>query len=359
MKRDDFHKKPFDGGTILKLEILTKYLDEWFPVFLHQAQIRRINIFDFQCGPGHDVNGIEGSPFRIVRALEKATLASPDYRGSVDIFFNDVSKEKVDQLASSLSDNVAHRMGKIHFSVSAFEDCFTNCAPIMKQYGTANFLFIDPTGLVRVEWMIEQLSMLKFTDFLIFIPSSDLYRFNKKDEFQSFFPGLEFEGSLIDASKEICNYLRTKLLTSDQKYYLAQFAIRKNRAARINSLIFGSRSLLGLNKFLTVAWDKSPNGEANYDMCGDMLCSKQRVLPFMDKNPRKIEWLLGAVRGLVLDRTLRTNRDAVEFCLINGFLPAHGKDALRVLKQVGILKKVPPMSYGSVFKANKVEPIVT
>lgn len=136
---------------------------------------------------------------------------------------------------------------------------------------------------------------------------------------------------------------------------MAQFAIKKERTANINSLVFGSRSLLGLHKFLSVAWGKSPNGEANYDLCGDVLCAKQYALPFLDRIPKKVESFHETVREMILAGRLQTNHDVVVFALVNGFLPAQAKVALKSMKEAGQLQRVPPMSYDSVIKSKKVE----
>ncbi|KKK85629.1 hypothetical protein LCGC14_2771360, partial [marine sediment metagenome] len=58
----DFHNKPFDDETILKLEIFRGYTREWLPVFLSKRTFSSVNIFDYFAGPGKDSHGQEGSP---------------------------------------------------------------------------------------------------------------------------------------------------------------------------------------------------------------------------------------------------------------------------------------------------------
>ncbi len=355
MPRDDFHKNAFDEGTVLKLDILSKYLEEWLPVFMQGRYANRINIFDFQCGPGRDVKKVEGSPLRIVRAIARAKPSTEGRVVPVDVYFNDADKQKIGLLQGELDSFELNAKCNYHFSALNFEDCFAEVLPHMQQQGAANFLFIDPTGLVRIAWMIDQLSMLSYTDFIMFVPSANLYRFNKVEEFQKYFPGLTFTGTLIDASRDICTYIQSKLHEAKQEYYLAQFAIKKERTTNVNSLIFGSRSLFGLNKFLSVAWGTSPNGEANFDLCGDVLCAMQYALPFLDKIPRKVESFHETVREMILAKRLQTNHDVVVFALVNGFLPAQARAALKSMKEAGQLQRVPPMSYGSVIKNKKVE----
>jgi len=66
---NDFHEKPFDEGTITKLQIFELYAREWIPVFLASSRPPRseIHVFDFFAGPGVDGNGEPGSPLRVLR----------------------------------------------------------------------------------------------------------------------------------------------------------------------------------------------------------------------------------------------------------------------------------------------------
>jgi hypothetical protein len=54
-----FFDKPFDEGTVTKLEIFELYAREWLPVFLFQPNPikAKIHLFDFFAGPGMDSKG--------------------------------------------------------------------------------------------------------------------------------------------------------------------------------------------------------------------------------------------------------------------------------------------------------------
>ena len=69
MPTPDFHKKPFDEGTLTKLQIFELYAREWLPVFLSPERPPRseIHLFDFFAGPGTDTAGELGSPLRLLR----------------------------------------------------------------------------------------------------------------------------------------------------------------------------------------------------------------------------------------------------------------------------------------------------
>ena len=68
MSSKNIHKKPFDEGTITKLEIFQRYAREWLPTFV-MSQRRKAYIFDFFAGTGYDVKGVPGSPIRILQEI--------------------------------------------------------------------------------------------------------------------------------------------------------------------------------------------------------------------------------------------------------------------------------------------------
>jgi len=71
MPSNRFHDKPFDEGTLTKLNLFELYTREWLPVFLASPNPRRgvLHLFDFFAGPGTDSKDIPGSPIRLLRQL--------------------------------------------------------------------------------------------------------------------------------------------------------------------------------------------------------------------------------------------------------------------------------------------------
>ena len=65
----DLHKKPFDEGTLVKLEIFGDYAQAWIPTFV-MSDVRKIAIFDLFAGQGYDTNGVPGSAIRVLQERE-------------------------------------------------------------------------------------------------------------------------------------------------------------------------------------------------------------------------------------------------------------------------------------------------
>src|SRR5690606_13350691 len=87
----------------------------------------------------------------------------------------------------------------------------------------------------------------------------------------------------------------------DHEYYLAPFSLKKRSS--VHGLIFGSNHLLGIEKFMRIAWQLDPNcGEANFDIdedgfpdshaaIGDLFAS-QMVAKKVEVFQRELERLL-------------------------------------------------------------------
>lgn len=63
----DIHEDIFDEATITKLEIFEAYAQAWLPVFLYSPHFKKIHIFDFFAGSGHDPLHTPGSPLRFLK----------------------------------------------------------------------------------------------------------------------------------------------------------------------------------------------------------------------------------------------------------------------------------------------------
>ncbi|HUF48090.1 MAG TPA: three-Cys-motif partner protein TcmP [Vicinamibacterales bacterium] len=209
MAADRFHAKPFDEGTLTKLEIFELYTREWLPVFLSQLPPRwdEIHLFDFFSGPGQSPTGQPGSPLRLLSQVRTAA-SHPAWRDvKVHLHFFDADPECVATLRAHLTvpgvvpDGVDHEA-----EVLAFEAAFQRSLPILQRERAAKLVLI-----------------------------LDYYR---------------------------------GLLPRAADYFLAPFSIKKN--ANIYGLIFGSGHPLGMDKFLQVAWKKDEiAGEADFDILGD------------------------------------------------------------------------------------------
>jgi len=340
----DFHNKPFDEGTKVKLLLYEKYLQEWLPVFLaiKDPIFPNINIFDFFAGSGEDKLKVKGSPLLAVNLLSPYFENIINKSLNVTLYFNEIKEYKLNNLKNIISSlNLNPQPFKIHFSSLDFQEAFNNYFPLMNQLHTANFLFLDQSGIKAIEPPIfKKIISLRTTDFLFFISSSYIHRFAEVEAIKKY---ISIPKNTLSSSE----YLHThrtvfefykSLLPQSSKYFLAPFSIRKG--ANIYGLIFGSHSVLGIEKFLKACWNiDSQSGEANFDIDQDNITSNQPTLFEELGKSTKLHFFEQDLEKAILGKKLKTNKDIYIFALENGCLSKHAKEVIKNLIDRNVLPK--------------------
>ncbi|WP_169734371.1 three-Cys-motif partner protein TcmP [Desulfocurvus vexinensis] len=354
MPKTDHHEKPFDHATLTKLLLFQEYLTSWLPVFLNLQGIDNINIFDFFCGPGTDLNGLPGSPLRAIHVINQY---SPKIKPGTQIalFFCDQDAEKIAALDCKLSNITRPRNLTIDTRQCNFELSFQQLYEKMRAKGAANFIFLDPTGWALTPETFKMITDLERTDFLLFTPSQFAGRFGEEG-FRKYLPGFDKTNikDTLDIHRAICAYYRQKFIPQNKKYYLAPFSIKKNK--NVYGLIFGSKSITGLHKFLESCWKINPeNGESNFEFRGDIPSTGQGLLIESLGTPKRSRDFEDYVRKIVLSRKVKTNKELLIESLLKGFLGRHAKAVLYELKRENKILRVPSMSFKSIYSDGTLE----
>lgn len=336
MSADDFHDKPFDEGTLTKLQIFELYAKEWLPVFLSSEKPWRsaIHLFDFFAGPGTDPTNVLGSPLRLLRQLR-------DYQGLVGwnkvrihVHFFDEAQEKIARLEESVT---AHelRVPNVSFDIRPlrFEDAFRESERILADPQAAKLVFIDQSGVGQVTPEVFRTLVNSPTcDFLFFLSSSTLHRFRDHPAIKQ---KIVRPDDYYHVHRAALEYYRS-LLPPDQEYYLAPFSIKKS--ANIYGLIFGSAHPLGIDKFLEVAWRRDEfSGEADFSINRENIRPEQLLLPLNEFRPSKITAFESELEGLLRSGHLLDEVDVMRVCFENGVKRRHAKPVLAKLKREGVI----------------------
>ncbi len=353
-----FHEEAFDSGTLLKLEIFRGYTRNWLPVFLSRVSYPNVNIFDFFSGPGKDKNGQEGSPLIILNELDQYLhdpLVPKASEVSVSVYFNDDNEKNIEDLKKNISEVTRGPAAySIRFAKKDFEIAFMEELPELKRPDTANLVILDQFGLKQInDKIFHELIACPTTDILFFISSNHIKRFISEGCIQQYFPLPEDEIRKV-GSKEIhryiCNKFYRNLIPKGCEYYLAPFSIQKGNNPNIYGLIFGSRSVFGLQKFLEVCWDKdSVTGEANYNIDNDSIRDGQLSLWQEDNVIKKQDQFKKDLEGYIQSEQ-PTNIELYRFSLENGFLPGHTNDILRELQKSNRLEVKDPRTNENIRK---------
>lgn len=128
------------------------------------------------------------------------------------------------------------------------------------------------------------------------------------------------------------------MLPRGKRFYLAPFSIKKG--SNIYGIIFGSAHPLGMDKFLTVAWEKDVlNGNANFDINRDAISPDELLLDLGAATlPLKINLFEEELEKALRQRRLGTEADVMELCYRHGVLRRHSMPVLKRLMKEGIIQ---------------------
>jgi three-Cys-motif partner protein len=340
MSNSDFHEKPFDEGTLTKLEIFQLYTREWLPVFLSREPKAgaEIHLFDFFAGPGCDVNGLPGSPLRTLHVLEEYSRQGLAGWGKVQVtvHFFDASSKKITALTTKINDHKLLPQGvRADIQSLEFTSAFTDFDLTLNSTTGAKLLLIDQFGVDTVTAdVFRKLVGFPRTDFLFFISSNTLRRFRDHPAIKQ---KIRPTADHYQVHRAVVDFYRD-LLPEGKRYYLAPFSIKKG--GNIYGLIFGSAHPRGIDKFLTVAWKKDRlNGEADFDIDRDNLKADELTLDLGALfQPTKISVFKRALRAALMTRQLHDEIDVMEICFAHGVTRQHARPVLKSLKDEGHIK---------------------
>jgi three-Cys-motif partner protein len=330
----DHHNKPFDEATLAKLQIFEQYTLEWLPTFL-SLNFSKLVIVDFFAGPGYDIERNEGSPIRTLKVISKFSNLIKEKGVLIEIYFNEFKKKKLDLLKDACIDflqsnpEITNNI-KIKYSQLDFENAFNDIIPEIKRY--PSLVLLDQNGIkyLTIEFLLKLENTFK-TDFLYFVSSSYFKRFGDSEEFNRYF-SFDLEEANKYPYKFIHNVLLKQIkekLPESSELKLFPFTIRKG--ANIHGLLFGSKNLKGVEKFLNVAWSMNPiNGSANFDIDDD---ESKRQLKLFDNLLTKLEKFQNNLEDLIETKKEIYNSDIYIFTLQEGHIPGHATKHLLKLKK--------------------------
>lgn len=352
-----FHKEEFGDSTRLKLDIFRRYVREWVPVFLNsykdKRNFQRVCLFDFFSGPGMDSAGNPGSPIIIYEELKNYCSTHFDKKSKtieVDLFFNDIDSEKATSLEGRLKNTkCSQQCCNIHVFNRPFGELikFDTVREPLVSPDAACLAILDQFGVKYVDADIFRFfTTCPRTDIMFFISSSFVRRFADDPSFNSRLPISPEEikkTSHKQIHRKLCDCYKS-LIPTTSHYFLSQFSFENN--ANIYGIIFGSGSLLGLEKFLKVAWEMDPEtGESNFDIDDDPIRkNRQQKFLFEGMNTyKKLDAFEEELRNSLTSKPV-DNLFLYQFCLERGFLPKHTGGLLKKWQDEKILKVYDPVT---------------
>lgn len=358
----DLHDKPFDSGTLLKLEIFEKYTQAWLPVFAI-SKGENIFIVDFFAGTGYDVNGVPGSPIRIISKILEFSELLLKNRTKVHLHLNEFKKGKYSSLIKACSDFIGmhpilSKVLVIEYTSLDFEESFKREYPLIKSLPSLVFLDQNGVKFLNIKYL-NALEATNTTDFLYFVSSSYLKRFNETPEFKNL--GFDFEVIRQNPYRFIHESLLEIIrgwLPDSTNLKLYPFTIKK--PSGIYGLVFGASHPAAVVKFLEIVWKQNAlNGSANFDIEDDL--RKAQTSLFEPKKLTKKEYFQEELKKEVLAGRILSNYAAFFFAIEKGHIPAHAREVLDNLKKsklVDYQSSSPLITYDKVCKEKVIQEFV-
>lgn len=338
----DINNKPYTKETELKLDIFKRCFREWFPVFLNSKKSTdKVFIYDLFAGNGTDSEGRWGSPLWFLSEArgDKHQYCKQISEGNTpriyfafNEFINRKSKELQERINHFLTDCKGSKCDletcvyKIKSNVFFKSDDFKKIAEntdfkrILQNNRYAKFIIIDQYGVKQVTPAIfNELTSSPKTDFIFFIASSALNRFQRHPAMKKYFDTNKINFDIKNprlCHKVVADYYKS-LLLKEQEYYIHHFTIKKG--TNYYGLIFGTSHTLGMEKFLKVCWDEDKlAGESN---CNEELDFDKGSLFFDVNNTNKLTKVKDSLRSQILKGRIDNNKDGMKYVLSQGCLP--------------------------------------
>lgn len=364
MATKNLHDHPFDEGTIIKLEIFEDYLKEWLPTFVMSHANSDIWIFDFFAGTGRDIDGVAGSPIRILQQIKGQSGNIFQRKCKIKVCLNEYDSAKYTSLKQSCeqyineNDDLNRLYNKylfLQFHNNDFAELFPKYHSIISTY--PSLIFLDQNGMkFMADRYLSDLERLPQTDFLYYLSSSYFIRFGKTEAFQT---NMKIDMDKVRQNpykyvhRSILEQLKERL-PKGSKLKLYPFTIKKG--TNIYGIIFGAKHPLAVDKFLKTAWKKnSINGEANFDIYDDK--SKSQLDIWGERKLTKIESFQEDLRQKVLCGELGTNKKVYDYTIEQGHIPQHSSDILKTMKKEKLInydERTPLVNYEQVYKHKRI-----
>ena len=342
----DIHSEKFDDATQIKLLILQEYLKEWLPVFLKARKKwwKDIFIYDFFAGEGYDIDGNEGSPLIILKELKVYQEDIIKEGLNLKLLFNDINPNKIEKLKTHIKTEDYNF--DISFEQKDFTQLFNELYPNMiakKSDRLPRFMFIDQYGVKYVTKKIfSNLADLTRTDFLFFISSHFVKRFSELDEFKKYISitKQEFdENKPYQCHRVVFEYFRN-MIPKSKEVYLAPFSLRKEESNNVYGLIFGSHNILGIEKFLKLAWRLDGEaGEANFNIDGAILEGHTYDMFNPDTRANKLQLFEKDLISEIKNNKIKDLKSVYIYTFNYGCLPKHANEILKALMKNNAIKK--------------------
>nr|DAF17933.1 MAG TPA: three-Cys-motif partner protein [Caudoviricetes sp.] len=342
----NMHKKEFDEGTEVKLELFKTYMKAWISI-VNVTASKAVYIYDLFSGPGKDAKNSKGSPLILLDILMDNCKLIKQQGTYFEILFNDALKQNIESLETECNKAIEECkktnscVNTCPFNITYKQNDFENIFPKVVEEININrtpfsFIFLDQYGIKHVDKEnFLKLLPLKKTDVLFFSASADVWRFRETEAFKKYIDinKITFKGKKYPHCHKILVDYYKSLVPEELKenLYIAPFSIKKEKSGMIYGLTFITHNLLGLEKFISAAWKIAPDtGEANYNIENGKMEQNMGQGLLFEEPSKKLDLYQKDV--CVFLEKGRTNKEIYEYSLVQGISITETNNILKKLE---------------------------
>ncbi|HEY8747796.1 MAG TPA: three-Cys-motif partner protein TcmP [Tepidisphaeraceae bacterium] len=253
--------------TIAKIEMLTAYLNAYFPILAQSKRGKPFLYVDGFAGPGEYTNHPVGSPIAAITAIKTAMsqLGTKWTAGNVTCVFIEPDGPRCEHLRGRIKDLEDHARIKVEVKEKSFENGMAELRQQMPKPFSCDeplFVFIDPFGATGVPFnVVADILSSDCSEVLINLDADGIARIfaaednnNRDDQLTGIFGDESWRSALPahEAFDMLCRRVlelyKIKLRAIQDVQYVFAFEMQGFNNTLNYHLVFASRNPLGLVK---------------------------------------------------------------------------------------------------------------
>ena len=251
--------------TVKKFELIESYIYAWAQTRVEDDFNNEIVFIDCMCNSGiykDSIDGtiIKGTPLRIVEILRGVARSNPDK--SIQIYFNDISDGKVNELRKHLPEN--ERNFQIVSSVGDGNELLKTIGPQLQANKHIHFFLLYDPYDASIDWSalapflrnkgeVIINHMVSDPARAITVASKTITKEKYKSTYLSEFEQLVPYGSDIQAYEDRVEKIIDKL-KGPRKYFVSAFPFYNRQNTQIYSLVHCTENFAEFKRYKQCAW---------------------------------------------------------------------------------------------------------
>lgn len=264
--------------TIKKFNLIEEYVKAWAPKLLNTSNCYELVFIDCMCNSGEyrdkAGNCIYGTPVRVAKILDGFAKAYPSK--TISMYFNDLSKEKVDYLSSLIKMNSPNC--KINLSVKDGNVLLKEIANHVTANANTSYLLVYDPYEAAIDWHALYPYLNNWGEVIInhmLYDSTRVIKMAKSTQAiqkyeQTYLEDIE---ALLPYGSDKSAYEKRietiiKTLRNKHRYYIASFPFFNSRNTIVYDLIHCTNSIVGFRLYKQVAWKVFGGKSSTYNTFG-------------------------------------------------------------------------------------------